>query len=187
MGKWIKACWILSKCVISLRTNHHSHCHAKNIKDCEPDMRFCVESKSRKTNNRQGGTAKEKNKAAWATRHIYRFQSQLPACLQRRKSELCQVLLTLMEFWQEKQLHCSEIKGEHTLLPPPPLHHLPGSLSRHLIQPSNTFFNHFQCSQQRSVPWQHSNHVFPLPKPNQQGSESVPDRKLGQKPNVFPA
>lgn len=33
----------------------------------------------------------------------------------KRKSELCQVLLALLQFWQEKQLHCSQIKGKHTL------------------------------------------------------------------------
>lgn len=49
-----------------------------------------------------------------ATGYIYHFHSRLPACLQCRKSELCLVLLTLMEFWQDKQLHCSEIMGKHS-------------------------------------------------------------------------
>lgn len=71
---------------------------------------FSVKSDSQKNNNREGQTVK--NKDVQATEQRYHFHSQLPACLQCRKSEVCQVLLTLMEFWQENQLHCSQIKGK---------------------------------------------------------------------------
>lgn len=57
-------------------------------------------------------------------------RGQLPACLQQRKSEICQVLLTLMEFWQEKQLHCSQIKAKaHSLHLLPCMIHFSGDFS----------------------------------------------------------
>ena len=107
--------------------------------------------KSNSQKNRYQGrqTLKEKNKVMWAKGQRKHFHSQLPACLQSRKSKVCQELLTLKEFWQEKQLHCSLIKGEHTLFPPPsfPASFL-GSLEApiHLIRPEH-LYQYSQCQQ----------------------------------------
>lgn len=91
----------------------------------------------------------------WATGQRNHFHSQLPACLRSRKSKACQELLTLKEFWQEKLLHCSRIKGEHTLFPAPlsfPASFL-GSLEAplHLIHFKHLYqYNRFQQSQHDS-------------------------------------
>lgn len=76
----------------------------------------------------------------------YHFHGQLPACLQCRKFEVCQELLTLMEFWQEKQLHCSQIKGKHTPFPPPPPHNSLAHFLRHLTPLLFTFIRQAQKS-----------------------------------------
>lgn len=93
-----------------------------------------------------------------SSRHRYHFHSQLPACFQRRKSELCRVLLTLMEFLARKAAAMqSNKRGMHTL-PTSFTASLLGSLSHPLIHfISNTSADHFHHSRQ-----QQSWHVKPL-------------------------
>lgn len=135
----------------------------------------------RKTNTREGRTVKREKQGHVSYRHRYHFPGQLPECLQCRKCEVCKEFLTLMEFWQEKQLHCSQIKGKLTPFPSPPPHNSLAHFLRHLTPLLSTFNKTKSPNMTTSKPCYFSSQA------NQRGSRSFPDRKLLQKPNVFPA